>query len=65
VSPNQVRADVRRAAAARHTSRTERQVERIAKKTDLGLRTDASGAGSRKRKRAAGDEDMDVKTLFA
>lgn len=42
VSPNQVRADLRRAKAGRHNVRAEKQFERLAKKGELGLRTDVS-----------------------
>ncbi|KAH9898634.1 Brix-domain-containing protein [Xylariomycetidae sp. FL2044] len=57
VSPNQVRADFRRRKASKHTARAEQDVERLAKKGDLGLRT----AGGKK---AAVDE-LDTRTLFA
>ena len=39
VSPNQVRADLRRQQAGKHNARSEQFVERMAKKGDLGLRT--------------------------
>jgi ribosome biogenesis protein BRX1 len=39
VSPNQVRADLRRAKAGRYNVRAEKHVEMLAKKADLGLRT--------------------------
>jgi ribosome biogenesis protein BRX1 len=39
VSPNQVRADVRRKSASKHNARSEQYVERLARKGDLGLRT--------------------------
>ncbi|KAI1636768.1 Brix domain-containing protein [Biscogniauxia mediterranea] len=39
VSPNQVRADLRRRKASRHNARAEQFVERQARKGDLGLRT--------------------------
>lgn len=56
VSPNQVRADLRRSKAGRHNARAEQQMERVAKKGDLGLRT----SGPRK----AGDE-LDTRAVFA
>lgn len=56
VSPNQVRADLRRNKAGRHNARAERQVERLAKKGDLGLRTNGPRRG--------GDE-LDTRKLFA
>lgn len=39
VSPNQVRADLRRSKATKHNARAEQYVERLARKGDLGLRT--------------------------
>ncbi|KAK9417571.1 putative Brix domain-containing protein 2 [Seiridium unicorne] len=39
VSPNQIRADVRRKSASKHNARAEQYVERLARKGDLGLRT--------------------------
>lgn len=39
VSPNQIRADIRRAKAARHNARVEQAVGRTSKKGDLGLRS--------------------------
>ncbi|KOS18447.1 Ribosome biogenesis protein BRX1 [Escovopsis weberi] len=57
VSPNQVRADVRRAKAARHTSRAEQTVGRLSKKGNLGLRTDGDVRPAR--------NELDKKTLFA
>lgn len=39
VSPNQVRADLRRQKAGRHNTRAEKQSERITRKDQLGLRT--------------------------
>ncbi|KAK1772905.1 ribosome biogenesis protein BRX1 [Phialemonium atrogriseum] len=56
VSPNQVRADLRRNKAGRHNARAERQMERLAKKGDLGLRTNGPRRG--------GDE-LDTRKLFA
>jgi ribosome biogenesis protein BRX1 len=57
VSPNQVRADLRRTKASRHNSRAEKHVERLNKKGDLGLR---SVGGQRPVK-----DDLDTKMLFA
>jgi ribosome biogenesis protein BRX1 len=56
VSPNQVRSELRRTKASRHNARAEKQVERLAKKSDLGLRT----SGPRK----AADE-LDTRQVFA
>ncbi|KAI1499435.1 Brix domain-containing protein [Biscogniauxia marginata] len=57
VSPNQVRADLRRRKASRHNARAEQFVERQARKGDLGLRT--SGG-----KKVPLDE-LDKRALFA
>lgn len=57
VSPNQVRADLRRSKAARHNARAEQTVERLSKRGDLGLR---SQGGQR-----APKDDLDTKMLFA
>ena len=57
VSPNQVRADLRRGQASRHHARAEQHVERLAKKGDLGLRT----AEGRRREPDA----LDSRQLFA
>lgn len=57
VSPNQVRADLRKNKAGRHNARTEQHVERLARQGDLGLRT---GAG----KQVAPDA-LDTRELFA
>lgn len=56
VSPNQVRAELRRSKAGRHNARAEKQMERLVKKGDLGLRT--SGP-----KRA--DDQLDTRQVFA
>lgn len=56
VSPNQVRADIRRAKAARHNTRTEQTVGRLSKKSDLGLRSN----GQRRAK-----DELDKSALFA
>ena len=42
VSPNQVRADLRRQKASKHERRTDQLVKRQAKKGDLGLQTGSS-----------------------
>lgn len=39
VSPNQIRSDLRKSKAGRYAGRSEQQIERKAKKGDLGLRT--------------------------
>lgn len=39
VSPNQIRSDLRKSKAGRYAHRSEQQIERKAKKGDLGLRT--------------------------
>ncbi|KAM0335230.1 hypothetical protein ACHAQA_000272 [Verticillium albo-atrum] len=57
VSPNQVRADLRKKAAKRHTARAEQTSERLTKKGDLGLRT----SGGRKQ----ATDQLDHKMLFA
>ncbi|RYP57861.1 hypothetical protein DL769_009238 [Monosporascus sp. CRB-8-3] len=57
VSPNQVRADLRRKKAGRHNARTAQYVERLAKKGDLGLRTN----GGRK----PPPDALDSRELFA
>lgn len=56
VSPNQVRADLRRRQATKHNTRTEQHVERLAKKGDLGLRTNGKQAPV---------DALDTKELFA
>ncbi|KAI9684310.1 MAG: Ribosome biogenesis protein brx1 [Bathelium mastoideum] len=57
VSPNQVRAELRRARSGKFNRRVEGQVERKVKKGDLGLVTE----GGRKQERDA----LDVRELFA
>jgi len=57
VSPNQVRADIRRTKASRHNARAEKEVERRVRKGDLGLR---SVGGQRPAK-----DELDTKMLFA
>ncbi|PKS12257.1 hypothetical protein jhhlp_001557 [Lomentospora prolificans] len=56
VSPNQVRADLRRQRMVKHTGRAEQVVERQAKKRNLGLRSDGE-----QRQR----DELDTKMLFA
>ncbi|KAI0016226.1 Brix-domain-containing protein [Xylariomycetidae sp. FL0641] len=56
VTPNQVRAELRKKQATKHTARAEQYVERLAKKDDLGLRTD----GARK-----APDALDTKQLFS
>jgi ribosome biogenesis protein BRX1 len=56
VSPNQVRSELRKSKAGRHNARAEKQLERVVRKGDLGLRTD----GKRKPVDA-----LDVKQVFA
>ncbi|CAM1509372.1 Fc.00g031110.m01.CDS01 [Cosmosporella sp. VM-42] len=57
VSPNQVRADIRRGKASRHNARAEQTMERFSKRGDLGLR---SKGGHRVPK-----DELDTKMLFA
>ena len=57
VSPNQVRADLRRQKAGRHNVRAEQQVERLAKRGDLGLRTNGG--------RPVQEDELATKKLFA
>ncbi|EFQ32931.1 brix domain-containing protein [Colletotrichum graminicola] len=57
VSPNQIRADIKRKKATRHVSRVEQQVERMAKKGELGIRSKGG--------RPAAKDELDTKTLFA
>ncbi|KAH7160606.1 Brix domain-containing protein [Dactylonectria macrodidyma] len=56
VSPNQVRAEVRKGKASRHNARAEQTVGRLSRKGELGLRT--------KGPRVAKSE-LDTKMLFA
>ncbi|EQL04125.1 brix domain-containing protein 2 [Ophiocordyceps sinensis CO18] len=57
VSPNQVRADLRRSKATRHNARAEQTVMRLSKKGDLGLRSNG-------RTRMTKDE-LDNQSIFA
>lgn len=57
VSPNQVRADLRKSKASRHNSRAEQTVERLSRKGELGLR---SKGGQQRPK-----DGLDTKMLFA
>lgn len=56
VSPNQVRADLRRERMVKHSGRAEQVGEKVAKRKDLGLRAD--GAPRAK-------DELDTKMLFA
>lgn len=57
ISPNQLRADLRRSKASRHNARAEQTVMRLSKKKDLGLRSNG-------RNRMAKDE-LDNKAIFS
>ncbi len=57
ISPNQLRADLRRSKASRHNARAEQIVGRMSKKGDLGLR---SSGGQRIPR-----NELDNKALFA
>lgn len=57
VSPNQIRADLRRAKSGRYSKRADKDMELTAKKGALGL---ASEGGLKKEK-----DDLDEKVLFA
>ena len=57
VSPNQVRADLRRNKATRHNARAEQTLGRLTRKGNLGLRTQG---GQRPQK-----DDLDTKMLFS
>lgn len=57
VSPNQIRADLRRQKSTRHNARAEQQVERLAKRGDLGLRTNGG--------RVIEEDALAKKKLFA
>jgi ribosome biogenesis protein BRX1 len=57
ISPNQVRADLRRSKATRHNARTEQMVGRLSRKADLGLR---SSGGKQQLV-----DDLDKRKLFA
>lgn len=58
VSPNQVRADLRRSKATRHNARAEQTVGRLSRKAELGLRTNGE------KQNIPGDE-LDKRKLFA
>jgi ribosome biogenesis protein BRX1 len=58
ISPNQVRADLRRTAAAKHNARAEKTVGRLSRKSELGLR---SGEGQNRLPK----DELDTKMLFA
>lgn len=57
VSPNQVRSEIRLKKAGRYNKRAEESIELLAKRGDLGLRTEG-GRGPKK-------DDLDGATLFA
>ena len=57
VSPNQIRADIRRAKAGKYSKRANKEIELTVKKEALGL---ASEGGNKKDK-----DDLDEKILFA
>lgn len=57
VSPNQVRADLRRKKADRHQMRSGQQADLMAKKDGLGLRTE----GSKKQR----EDELDTRKIFA
>ncbi|EXF79671.1 hypothetical protein CaCOL14_000534 [Colletotrichum acutatum] len=57
VSPNQIRADLRKKKSTRHVSRTEQEVERAAKRGELGLRSKGG--------KSAAKDELDTKALFA
>jgi len=57
VSPNQVRSDLRMKKAGRYNARAEQDIERLAKKGELGLRT--SGG------RTMPADALDISKLFA
>lgn len=57
VSPNQVRSEIRLKKASRYGARAEQDIERLAKKGELGLRT--SGG------RAPKKDELDGAELFA
>ena len=57
VSPNQVRADIRRTKASKHNARAEAMLGRATRKGDLGLRSDA---GQRRVR-----SELDTQELFA
>ena len=55
VSPNQVRADLRRAKSTKHNARAEQTVERLSRRGDLGLRTKG---GQRPQKSELANKDL-------
>lgn len=57
VSPNQVRADLRRGKASKHNARAEQTVERLSRRGELGLRTSGGNRVPR--------DELDTKMLFA
>jgi ribosome biogenesis protein BRX1 len=57
VSPNQVRSEIRLSKAGRYNARAEQGIERLAKKGELGLRTNGG--------RPAKKDELDTAELFA
>ncbi|KAF2999168.1 Ribosome bioproteinsis protein brx1 [Neopestalotiopsis sp. 37M] len=57
VSPNQVRSDLRKKSASKHNARAEQYIERLAKKGDLGLRTNGG--------KDVAPDALDTRQLFA
>ncbi|KAJ2901333.1 hypothetical protein MKZ38_001945 [Zalerion maritima] len=57
VSPNQVRAELRKTKASKHNARAEKQLELLAKKGDLGLRRQGGKELPR--------DELDTRELFA
>ncbi|KJZ78846.1 Ribosome biogenesis protein BRX1 [Hirsutella minnesotensis 3608] len=57
ISPNQLRADLRKTRASKHNARAEQTVMRLSKKGDLGLRTS--------QRNRAPKEELDTKAIFS
>jgi ribosome biogenesis protein BRX1 len=57
VSPNQVRADLRKSKASKHNARVEQTVERLSRKEKLGLRSEGGIRQAR--------SELDTKMLFS
>lgn len=57
VSPNQVRADLRKSKASKHNARAEQTVERLSRRGELGLRSEGGTKAPR--------DELDTKMLFA
>lgn len=61
ISPNQLRADLRKTRASRHNARAEKTMERRAKKAELGLGSDRGSV-----RRGQSDKgELDTRSLFA